>query len=110
MLQLVIWGLCIMLIVKALDMLQRQSLAKHPETGASILTISGVAIAILGAALLFFVGNSQAELAPNSSPFSYDGRGAAERALDEASPEDIAKACVELNYDADQCARLMDRN
>ena len=110
MLQLVIWGICIMLIVKAIDMLQRQALAKTPEEGAIALTTSGTVFAILGAVVLFFLGNAQADLTPNGSPYVFDTRGAAERTLDETSSADIITACEDVGLSAEECSKMMDRN
>ncbi|MBX7535732.1 hypothetical protein K3175_08665 [Qipengyuania sp. GH1] len=54
-----------MLIVKAIDMMQRASLAQNPEAGASALTTAGSVIAILGAILLFFLADGQVSEVPS---------------------------------------------
>tara|TARA_B100000949_G_scaffold13921_1_gene10677 strand:- start:373 stop:588 length:216 start_codon:yes stop_codon:yes gene_type:complete len=68
MLQIAIWGICIMLIVKAIDMMQRQSLAKDPESAVG-LTTAGTVIAILGAIGLFFLAQGQVSEMPSSPSF-----------------------------------------
>jgi len=69
MLQIAIWGMCIMLVVKALEMMQRQALAKEPEKGAVGFTTAATVIAIAGAILLFFLANGQVAEMPSTSPF-----------------------------------------
>jgi hypothetical protein len=53
-----------MLVVKAIDMMQRQSLAKNPEGGANALTTIGTAIAIVGAIILFVLAEGQVSEMP----------------------------------------------
>ncbi|MEO6387530.1 MAG: hypothetical protein ABIT16_09805 [Croceibacterium sp.] len=69
MLQIAIWGICIMLVVKALEMMQRQALAKHPEQGAVGFTTAATVIAIIGAVLLFLMASAQVSDMPTTTPF-----------------------------------------
>ena len=73
MLQIVILGICIMLVVKAIDMMQRHALARDPQNGGKGLTIAGGVIAILGAILLFVLSEAQVSEMPNMSPTPYGG-------------------------------------
>ncbi len=69
MLQIVIWGICIMLVVKAFDMWQRQSLAKDPESGATEITVIGTVIALVGAGILFILADGQVSEMPSAPYF-----------------------------------------
>ncbi|PKP65698.1 MAG: hypothetical protein CVT85_05435 [Alphaproteobacteria bacterium HGW-Alphaproteobacteria-7] len=67
MLQIVILGMCIMLVVKAIDMLQRKALAQNPENGGGVITIIGVSVAFIGAVILFAMSEAQVSEMPDFS-------------------------------------------
>ncbi len=69
MLQIVIIGMCLMLTVKAIDMLQRMALARDPQKGGGLFTIIGVVVAIVGAVILFALSESQVSQMPPVSSF-----------------------------------------
>ena len=69
MLQIVIIGMCLMLVVKAIDMLQRMALARDPQTGGGFFTVMGVVIAVVGAIILFALSESQVSQMPTASSF-----------------------------------------
>ncbi len=66
MLQIAIWGICIMLVVKAVEMWQRLALTAKPDGNAGAgLTLVGIAIAIVGAVALFVLANGQVTEMPS---------------------------------------------
>lgn len=60
-----------MLVVKALDMTQRQVIARSPEDGAPGLTLGAIIFAILGAVFLVLMANQQVFDFPGS-PSNFD--------------------------------------
>jgi hypothetical protein len=69
MLEIAIWGICLMLLVKAFDVMHRQSVAKAAGTpGSAALVVVVAIIALGGAALLFVVAHEQALSSRNSLP------------------------------------------
>jgi hypothetical protein len=61
--------MCLMLVVKAIDMLQQLALARDPQAGGGLFTVIGVVIAVLGAVILFALSESQVSQMPNTSSF-----------------------------------------
>lgn len=59
-----------MLVVKALELMQRRALAKAPENGAIGFTTAATAVAIVGALTLFVLAQHQVEATPDFSNFS----------------------------------------
>ncbi|MFN3777035.1 hypothetical protein [Sphingomonas parapaucimobilis] len=99
MLQIAIWGIAMMLLVKGIDVLHRQRVAQDGErNGAPALALAAAVLAIGGAVLLVWMANKQAS---NTSGLpalvSFDNRDAALRAWQDASPEIKARVLSEMN-------------
>ncbi len=67
MIQLAIWGICAMLIVKALDVMHRDSIASHDDKESPALAKGAAVFAVLSAALLFVLSLGQAASMPSPS-------------------------------------------
>ena len=68
MLQIAIWGIAAMLVVKALDILHQQSIARaagHP--GSEGLSTTASVFAILSAILLVYIANEVTKAMPSTS-------------------------------------------
>ena len=70
MLQLAIWGICAMLIVKALDVMHRDSIASHDDKESPALAKGTAIFAIVAAMILFVLSLEQASQMP-SAPSPY---------------------------------------
>jgi len=99
MLQIAIWGIAIMLLVKGIDVLHRQRVAPDGDrSGASALAFLAAALAIGGATLLVWMANKQANSASGLPAIAnFDNRGAALHAWDDANPEVKARVLSEMN-------------
>jgi hypothetical protein len=83
-----------MLVVKGLDVLHQQAIARGAEqTGSPLLAVGTFILTALGAIFLVIAAGKQALSSMGQLPSmtSYDSRGAAETAWDEATPETRAK-------------------
>jgi hypothetical protein len=70
MLQIAIWGIAIMLVVKAFDLFHQEAIAKAAGAPASpFLPGIGGLIAIFGAVFLVLSANGQAEQMPSAPTF-----------------------------------------
>ncbi len=69
MLQLAIWGICAMLIVKGLDVLHRDAIAEHDDKEAPLFAKSAALLAFISAILLVILSIGQASQMPSPSSF-----------------------------------------
>ena len=98
MLQIIIWLGCLYLVLKGLQLL-RVGLSASAGSGLRMIGFAGLAIALVGSVTFLMLANNQAISSTGAIPslFSYDSRGAAERAWDDASPEVRAKVQAEMD-------------
>jgi hypothetical protein len=72
MLQIAIWGICLMLIVKGLDVMHRQALAdaRHDgKKGGMLPMVFACVVAFGGALLLFAMASEQVSRTPTMPNF-----------------------------------------
>ena len=68
MLQIAIWGIAAMLVVKALDILHQQAIARASgNSGSEGLSTTAAVFAILFAILLVYLANEQTNAMPSTS-------------------------------------------
>ena len=72
MLQLAIWGIAMMLVVKGLDVLHRDAVAAKAGHGSPAFAYTTTIVAILGAAALVFLSDEQVKQTPSFNPPPFD--------------------------------------
>jgi hypothetical protein len=69
MLQLAVWGICAMLVVKGLDVLHRDAIADHDDKEAPGYAKAAAFIAFVSALLLAYLSIQQASEIPTPATF-----------------------------------------
>jgi len=90
-LEIAIWGIAIMLVVKALDIMHQEALAQSHGRGALLPAIVGSVVALGGAVFLVIASNQQTE-GLDSPPFAV-GQGVTSKEVDAS----IAEAEATMN-------------
>ena len=67
MLQIVVWGMAIMLVVKGLEVMHRQAIAQKANQGAILPMLLASTVAFLGALFLFWLANEQVSSSSTSN-------------------------------------------
>ena len=72
MLQLAIWGIAMILVVKGLDVLHRDAVAAKAGHESPFFAYTTTIIAIVGAAALVLLAGEQVKQTPNFNPPPFD--------------------------------------
>jgi hypothetical protein len=103
MLQIAIWGIAMMLVIKGLDVLHRDAIAAKAGHGdPKFAWAVCILAAIFACALVYLAGeqvkNSSTATPPPFGVSAFDGRNAAEKAAGSLGDEERAKIANELGF------------
>ena len=91
MLQIAIWGIVAMLVVKAFDVLHQQSISRASGTpGSDGVSTAAAAIAIVSAIGLVYLGSAQVNAMPQpSNPFGLSDDSAVQQVAADAATDAV---------------------